>query len=291
LNSRTDEHLGGILDFLSQRQKINEQTHVMVEQPSSWLTNLFGCNAQLLLHLPKKIKRMHSKFTTYENLEVRRVAAAAHNIIKSPFEVYRDWVIDGTKKTLGSFTVQDVLDEFANTKQILSDYYSQQNKITADIYTKCMTESDNCYKNLLQIMESKNISPDIGVLDYTKNNNLSERTQLASAILDTFSPFFDLNTIRVILTSSHKNMIVVAGAAHTRGVCSVFQKLNACSLYTTVFDIGPKGPEEISIDQIQKGLSMQEKSLMRLYAPAMISKTLIATFCFLLCAVVIQAMA
>lgn len=290
MNVKADEQVGGVLDYLRQREKDNKSTHVLVEQPSSWLSDLLGCDSQVLLHLPKKIKQANPKFTltTYENIEVRRIGAAARDMIWYPFNADKNWVIDGTKKTLGTFTFQDVLDEFAQTKQMLSDYYSSQDAAVANIYTKFMTQADGYYTELVQMMKNKNISPNEYVLKYSKNMELLERSPLVKAVLNTFSPFFDLNAIRVILTSSHKNMVVVAGDWHTQGICSSLEALNGSSLYSTCWDVGPR--KELSIERIQQGLAMQEQSLIRMYAPVVVGKVVIVTFCYLFFAAVVQTM-
>ena len=64
-------------------------------------SNLLGCGSDLLIYLPKKIKRTHSKLTltTYENIEVRRIASAAQDMLKGPVDFCSNWVIDGTKNS------------------------------------------------------------------------------------------------------------------------------------------------------------------------------------------------
>lgn len=291
LNVTAEEQVSEILKFLHQCEKNNKSTHVLIEQPSSWISSLLGCQDDLLVSLPKKIEQAQPKLTltTCENIEVRRISAAARDVVECPYSVNNKCVIDGTKKMLGTFTFQDVLDEFAHTKQMLSDYYSlSQNDAVAAIYTNFVTQADTHYKELMRIIKNKNIALDTCILGYAKNIGLLERAPLASAVLDTFSPIFDLNAIRVVLTSSHKNMIVVAGAYHTGSIYSSLYKLDAFPLYSFEFENGRS--EELAVDRIWQSLEIQERSRMRMYAPAMIGKAVVFTFCYLFFSAIVQTM-
>lgn len=180
------------------------------------------------------------------------------------------------------------MDEFAQTKQMLSDYYSSQDKTVAALYAKFVEQADTHYKELIRIIKNKNISLDTCVLGYAKSIGLLEKAPLASAVLDTFSPIFDLNAIRVILTSPHKNMIVVAGAYHTGSIYSSLYKLNAFPSYSVEFENGRSG--ELAVDRIWQSLVIQERSRMRMYAPAAIGAVAVFTFCYLFFSAIVQTM-
>jgi len=293
LNLGEQEQLDGIIDWLQQREKANEPTHILLEQ-ISWLADIYGCSSKVLFSLPKKIQQAMPPLTltTFENIDIRHVANFADDILTFliPHQMNRDpeRIIDTTQKTLATLTFQDVLDEFNQTKQSLSDYYlSHNNSVMSGIYTKHITWADESYKILLQIMKNNEINPNTFVLKYAKKNCLMKKTPLASVIRNSILPLCDLHIIRTLLTSPHKNMVVVAGALHTGSAHSALYKLNASDLYSagTTIIINPK---PITNSQLQRGLSVQKHSLMRLHAPVMVKSTIAVVLCYFLYVTMLQ---
>jgi len=293
LNEGEQEKIDCVMGWLQDNEKTGDPIHVLIEQPS-WFFDIFECDSEILFHLPKRIQQAIPKctLTTHENLEIRHVANAAHDILTFlvPYQLnpYRDSIIDTTEKTLGTLTFQDVLNEFVRMKQFFSDYYLQQNNVViAGIYNRSIVDADFYYKHILRIIKEDEISPEGSILKYTKKNSLNKTALLAKAVHKTFSPFFDLHAIRTLLTTSHKNIIVVAGFWHTHNIMSALHQFDVYPLYSAGKDIC-QDHKLVSIAQIQQGLSMQKQSLMRMYAPMIVKKTIAVAVCYLLYITIMQ---
>ncbi len=287
------DQLNGILSFLQQREKTNDSTHFLIEQPS-WLADIFGCGSQVLFHLPKYIEQAtpHLTLTTFENLEMRHLANAACNILTFPvpyqLNPYKKQKIDTMQKALGQITFQDVLDDFVQIKELLATYFLQQgDSVMADIYATHIKRADKYYETFLQQMKKDEISPDTFVLKYAKKNCLTKKEPLAVAILDTFSSFFDLHATHKILTSEHKNLVMVAGSWHTQRTRDALQNFNVSSLYSAGKTVSIN-QKPITPAQIQQSLSMQKQSLMSMYAPTVIKGSMGIFLCYLLCLTIMQ---
>lgn len=288
------EQVKGIIDWLQQNEKANEPIHILIEQVS-WLADIYGCSSKVLFCLPKQIQQANPELTrtTFENIDIRHVGNFANDILifPVPHQMNREpeLLIETTQKTLGTLTFQDMLDEFTQTKESLSDYYSSQNNsVMTNTYTKHITWANESYEILLRIMKNNEIAPDIFVLKYAKKNCLMKKAPLASVIRNAFSPLCDLHLIRTLLTSPHKNMIVVAGARHTGNARSALYELNASSLYSAGSSNNIMNPKPITNAQLQQGLSAQKKSLMGIYAPVITKSAMAVVVCYFLYVTMLQ---
>lgn len=262
--------LGGIIDFLQKREKTNDVTHILIEQPS-WIYDNSECNSQVLSQLSKRIQQASPKLTlaTCENIDIRHISNAAYDMLTSPvlyqFNDYRNRAIhDTTQKTFGAITFQDVLDEFDQYEQSFSDYYLQQDSAIADIYQTCIAKAQEEHNQLLKIMNNNNISFSDRILKYAKQNSLVKKASLADVLLCAFRPFVDLHIIRTLFTSSHKNIIVAAGYGHIQRTYFSLRNLNAFPLYS-IGKFSEQYPKPITINQLREGLSMQKGSFISLY--------------------------
>ncbi len=286
-NERAEEQLAGILELLQHNEKMNKPTHILIEQVS-WLADIYGCDAKVLFSLPKQIEQAIPKMTqtTFENIDIRHVANFAIDILTFliPHQMDREptRIIDTTQKTLSTLNFQDMLDEFNQIKESLSEYYSQQNNtVMSEIYTKHMTWADAQYKKLLEIMKKDNISADTFILKYAKKNCLMKKAPLATAVKDTFSRLCDLHIIRTLASAPDKNMVVMAGFWHTQYAESALKQLGAYSLYSEGKAI-TEYARLISSAQLRQGLFAEKQPLMKMYAPMVTkSATAIVLCCFL----------
>ncbi|MBA2306864.1 hypothetical protein H0W26_01865 [Candidatus Dependentiae bacterium] len=341
-----------ILSFLRKCEKTNDPQYLLIEQPALLLRDIFACNSNILCLLPKGVEQTTPKLTltTFKNLEIRHLSDAALELLSfiapSRLDSYKERIIDNTQKTIGSLSFQDVLDEYAQIKQSLSYYYVQQgDKAVYDIYAKNITQSDIYYKNFLHYMEKSNISSETSVLDYAIENlttftvdyptesltsresdAITKRRILTGLLLRTFVPLLDLHIIYTLLTSTHKNIIVVGGYLHMKEVRSAFETLNASLIYSAG-ELSPKdlntiinedinelmnedineneedidelihelinkdsdeGQMLLTTDQIRKGISLQKPSLMQLYGPTFIRKAIGLVLCYLILTKVIE---
>ncbi len=290
-----EEQLHAIIDSLHQREKNNSSTHFLIEQPI-WLADIFGCSSQILFRLSKYIEQATPKLTltTVENLEIRHLAGAVYNMLLFPvpyqLNPYREQNIDSMEKTLGSITFQDVLNDFTQIKQVLASCFLQQdNSIMSNIYAKHINRADSYYEKFLQQMKKDDIPLDTLVLKYAKKNSLEKTEPLATSIFDTFVPLFDLHTVHKIVTSEHKNIVVVAGGFHTLSASQALDNFNnVTSLYSAGKSISIDYQNPITRAQLQQSLSMQKKSLMSRYAPTVIKSSLTIALCYLLCLTIMQ---
>ncbi|MBA2306865.1 hypothetical protein H0W26_01870, partial [Candidatus Dependentiae bacterium] len=195
------EQLDALIDSLQHSEKTNDPQHIFIEQPALWFTNLFGCASKTLLNLPKQIDQATPKFslTNWENLDIRHISSTAYSMLTFPatflLSLHTERTIDPTEKILGTFTFQDVLDEFVHIKQLLADYYLQQeNIVVSDLYAKHITQADKDYSRLVHWIQKYDISLDTSVVKYTQENySFREKEDLGVMIIDAFCPLFDLH--------------------------------------------------------------------------------------------------
>ncbi len=288
------EQIDALLDSLQQCEKSYEPHHILIEQPAVWLSNLYKGIPQTLGSLPQQIEHATPELilTTFENVDIRHLSGAAHWVLDFPlpffFNFHEERIINPTQKTLGTFTFQDVLDDFFLIKQSFSDYYEQHvNKVIVDIYEKTSDYASNRYNHLVQCMQQCKIDPETSVVEYAQENSSVEgKESFGLIIMDAFCPLLDLHIIKKLLTSTHKNIIVVAGFYHIHAVRSALEALKASTLYSA----GEMFSEEktLTSTEVYKGISIRKPSLMKVYGTSLFRKTLLIVICYVVYIKLIQ---
>ena len=282
--------LRGILNFLQQNKEPQSSFHILIEQVSS-LGTLPSSEYAILSRMSECIQQAMPSFThvTVEDMEVRHIANAAYGILTSEMpEVYDSYFMHPIKidvdKTIGTINFQDILDEFDQLEQLLSGYYlNHMNKVVSGIYTSSMrqaSESYNQFKRNLAHVPSR----DITILNYAKaqcDQDTSRNSKiLAENILYSFRKFLDLRILQNILTTTSKNIIVVAGYNHVQNIINMLYNLEVSSMYHAINNIHE---QPVAINQIVQGLSNQLKLPTTTYTATLtyVVTTVILLYCLL----------
>lgn len=291
MSSGEQEQIATLVDYL-QEQKDNQLFHIFIEQASE-INRLSAYGYEVLCMLDRHIKQVQPPLThvTLDNVEVRHSAGPGMDILKDYTygDRYMEHQTDDAKKTIGTITFQDILDEFNQLKQSLATYYcSHKNEAIAKIYTDCMKRADSHYEQLKRKISNSNNT----VLAYAQEqynqrrralNGLKQeemdREVVSSDIELSFMDLFDLNLLKSILTSDSRNILVFAGGEHTRTVASMLSTLQASTIFhiknaiiqpvlqKNGFTRNEEVVSPVTGNQIIQALSAQPKSTLARYAP------------------------
>jgi hypothetical protein len=117
-SSGEPEQIATLVDYL-QEQKGNQLFHILIEQASE-VNKLSAYGYEVLYTLDRHIKQAQPPLThvTLDNIEVRHSAEPSMGILKdyTRYNRYLDNKTDDAKKTIGTITFQDILDEFDQLK-------------------------------------------------------------------------------------------------------------------------------------------------------------------------------
>ncbi len=303
-SSVEQEQITSLIHYLQEHKDV-QPFHILVEEASEFHKK-FASGYEILYTLNKHIKQANPPLThvMLDNIDVRCISLFAMTILDhyDLYDQYGQYELNDAKKTIGTITFQDVLDEFDQIKQSLAGYYcNHTNQAIATIYADSIkTAEGHCQQFKRKITNASET-----VLAYAKAQcdkrllacyeQEKNMAIISNDIRLSFTPLFDLNLLKNILTSDSQNILVFAGGNHTEKVMDMLSTLKATTIFqarnAVIQDVMQKNgftrKEEVvspvTKEQILQALSAQPKSVLTQYAPTIGYMTMVAAaLCYLL---------